>query len=128
VTRTIEQILGLPPINYFDLTASPMYELFTDTPKLAPWTHVPNQVPLDQGVSGDAFKSPVGQAWEAFKTVMFKGKLHKADSVDPYTLNHLDWYEATNFELPYPDEKSVRWPAEFKDRVEHPNFDLGDQK
>ena len=128
MTRTIEQILGLPPINYFDLSASPMYKLFTDTPNLAPWTHVPNQIPLDQGVSGDAFKSPVGQAWEAFKTFMFKGKLHKADSVDPYTLNHLDWYEATNFERPYPGEKSVRWPAEFKDRVEHPNFDLDDQK
>ena len=127
-TRTIEQILGLPPINSFDLTASPMFNLFTDTPNLAPWTHVPNLVPLDQGVSANFFHAPVAVAWEDFKKVMFKGKLAKADSVDPYTLNHLDWYEATNFDRPYPGEKSVRWPDEFKDRVAHPNFDLDDQK
>jgi len=128
MTRTIEQILGLPPINYFDLTASPMYKLFTNTPNLAPWTHVPNQIPLNQGVTDAAFHSPVAVAWEDFKKVMFQGKLAKADSVDPYTLNHLDWYEATNFVRPYPGEKSVRWPEEFKDRVAHPNFDLEDQK
>jgi YVTN family beta-propeller protein len=127
-TRTIEQILGLPPINQFDLTASPMFNLFTDTPNLAPWTHVANQVPLDQGVNGNYFHAPIAVAWEDFKKVMFNGKMAKADSVDPYTLNHFDWYEATNFTRPYPGEKSVRWPDEFKDRVAHPNFDLDDQK
>ena len=125
-TRTIEQILGLPPINYFDLTASPMYRLFTDTPNLAPWTHVPNQIPLDQGVTpGTEAKTPIAKAWAEFKGVMFAGgKLHKADTVDPYTLNHYDWYDATNYTRPYPGEKTVRWPSDFKARVAHPNFDL----
>jgi YVTN family beta-propeller protein len=49
-TRTIEQILGLPPINQFDLTASPMYELFTDKPDLTPWNHVPALTSLTLGV------------------------------------------------------------------------------
>src|SRR5499427_2294229 len=55
VTRTIEQILGLTPMNQFDLVASPMRTTFVKgTPPAAnfkPWTHVPNQVPLDEGVT-----------------------------------------------------------------------------
>ncbi len=54
MTRTIEQILGLTPMNQFDLVASPMTTAFVQgtppTSNFAPWTHVPNQVPLDQGV------------------------------------------------------------------------------
>ena len=49
VTRTIEQILGLPPMNQFDLVASPMSNLFTDNPpesNFAPWSHVAPTVPL----------------------------------------------------------------------------------
>ena len=49
MTRTIEQILGLPPMNQFDLVASPMYNLFTDSPpesNFAPWSHVAATVPL----------------------------------------------------------------------------------
>ncbi len=55
MTRTIEQILGLPPMNQFDLVASPMTTAFVQgTPpadNFQPWTHVPNQVPLDMGVT-----------------------------------------------------------------------------
>ncbi len=128
-TRTIEQILGLPPMNQFDLVASPMYNLFTNTPNMTPFTHVAAQVPLNQGVN-DAYVanlSPLGKAWEQTKTEMFKGKMNKADSVDPYTLNHFDWYEATGFTRPYPGEKTVRSPSEFQNRIKHPNFDLNDQ-
>jgi hypothetical protein len=32
MTRTIEQILGLTPMNQFDLVASPMRTLFIDNP------------------------------------------------------------------------------------------------
>ncbi len=47
--RTIEQILGLPPMNQFDLVASPMSNLFTDNPpasNFAPWNHIAATVPL----------------------------------------------------------------------------------
>jgi YVTN family beta-propeller protein len=49
MTRTIEQILGLPPMNQFDLVASPMSNLFTDNPpesNFLPWNHVAATVPL----------------------------------------------------------------------------------
>jgi YVTN family beta-propeller protein len=126
VTRTIEQILGLPPMNQFDLVASPMYNLFTNTANTTPWTHVPNQIPLDQGVQNAdaAHLTPVARAWAQAKLELFKGKANKADSEDPYTMNHFDWYDATGYTRPYPGEKTVRWPSEFAARMAHPHMDL----
>jgi YVTN family beta-propeller protein len=55
MTRTIEQILGLRPMNQFDLVASPMKTAFVvgDPPadNFKPWKHVLNRVPLDEGVT-----------------------------------------------------------------------------
>jgi YVTN family beta-propeller protein len=127
VARTIEQILGLPPMNQFDLVASPMSNLFTNTPNSAAWTHVPNQIPLDQGVGQTTQNmSPIAKAWAAAKTQIFAGKMNKADSEDPNTVNHWSWYEATGFKRPYPGEKSVRWPSDFTNGIAHPSHDLGD--
>src|SRR5262249_57776247 len=42
MTRTIEQILGMSPMNQMDLVASPMRTLFIDNPpadNFLPWTH-----------------------------------------------------------------------------------------
>jgi hypothetical protein len=120
MTRTIEQILGLPPMNQFDLVASPMRTAFVKgTPpkaNFAPFTHLPNQVPLDMGVTV-ASNEPINglkKAWRKAKLQMFAGKMTKPDSHDPDTLNHLIWYEATGFKRPYPGEKKVRPPTEFK--------------
>ena len=46
--RTIEQILGLPPMNQFDASAALMSGCFLERPDFTPFTAVPNQVPLDQ--------------------------------------------------------------------------------
>jgi hypothetical protein len=123
MTRTIEQILGLPPMNQFDLVASPMITDFTNNPpteNFQPWTHVPNQVPLDQGVTASAADntgSPavkaLRKAWLQKKAQVFAGKLNKPDSEDPDTVNHLNWYLSTGFTRPYPGEKTVRPPSQF---------------
>jgi hypothetical protein len=124
MTRTIEQILGLPPMNQFDLTATPMRTDFTNNPpteNFLPWSHVPNQIPLTDGVttsSVDPTKmSPKARAlrsaWLQKKAEVFAGKLTKPDSEDPDTVNHLNWYMATGFERPYPGETTVRPPSEF---------------
>jgi YVTN family beta-propeller protein len=124
MTRTIEQILGLTPMNQFDLVASPMRTAFVKgTPpagNFQPWTHVLNQVPLNQGVtasapdSGDSPKvKGLRKAWLQKKAEIFAGKLHKPDSEDPDTVNHLNWYMSTGFTRPYPGENTVRPPSEF---------------
>ncbi|MCZ8514412.1 phosphoesterase [Paenibacillus filicis] len=47
MVRTIEQILGLQPMNQNDAAASPMSELFTDKPDFTPYTFEPNRIALD---------------------------------------------------------------------------------
>ena len=124
MTRTIEQILGLPPMNVMDLVASPMRTAFVNgappSDNFKPWTHVPNQISLTDGVSASTDNpsdSPkvkaLRQAWLQKKAQIFAGKLTKPDSEDPDTVNHLNWYEATGFTRPYPGEKTVRPPSEF---------------
>lgn len=41
VFRTIEQILGVPPMNRYDALATPLYDAFTSTPDSTPFTVVP---------------------------------------------------------------------------------------
>jgi hypothetical protein len=124
MTRTIEQILGLTPMNQFDLVASPMTTAFVQgTPpgsNFQPWTHVPNQVPLNMGVTATAADKndsrvvkALRAAWLQKKEQIFAGKLTKPDAEDPETVNHLNWYMATGFKQPYPGEKKVRPPSEF---------------
>ena len=118
MTRTIEQILGLPPMNQFDLVASPMTTDFTNTPNFAPWSHVANIIPLTQGVSGtSASASKMETAWHAAKDRMFQGKTSKADSVDPAMLSRLDWYYATKFQRAFPGDAKVLPPSAFEGRA-----------
>ena len=134
MTRTIEQILGLPPMNQFDLVASPMRTAFVAGKAEAnfePFTHLPNQVPLDQGVTtamttAKGAATRLAKAWSKAKVKIFAGKSTKPDSEDPDTVNHLAWYEATKFQRPYPGETKVRWPSEFASQIAHPKVDLDD--
>jgi hypothetical protein len=48
MVRTIEQILGLPPMNVIDATALPMFDCFTDKPDLGAYSALPNRVPLNE--------------------------------------------------------------------------------
>jgi YVTN family beta-propeller protein len=140
MTRTIEQILGLKPMNQFDLVASPMREIFVDNPpanNFQPWTHVPTQIPLCNGVSQTPTQtalpnppcpaltvnnvSPESNAvkalragWTKKKAQIFAGKYHIPDSEDIDTVNHMIWYEATGFTRPFPGESKVRPASDFK--------------
>ena len=135
LTRTIEQILGLTPMNQNDLVASPMKTVFVDDPpagNFLPWKHVPNGIALTTGVNQTPTQpipsaiaaaqkipamSPAVKAlragWMKKKTEIFAGKYQKPDSEDPSTVNHLDWYEATGYTRPYPGEKTVRPASAF---------------
>jgi len=46
--RTIEQILGLPPMNIMDATAMPMFNCFTSQADLTPYKALKNEIPLDE--------------------------------------------------------------------------------
>ena len=125
MTRTIEQILGLTPMNQFDLVASPMSEIFIDNPpavNFLPWSHVLNGIALNQGVPAEPHVAQVispkaktmQAAWLKKKRQIFAGKYHIPDSEDIDTVAHYNWYEATGFTVPFPGEKTVRPPSDFK--------------
>jgi YVTN family beta-propeller protein len=47
VLRTMELILGLPPMSQYDAAATPMYNAFMTSPNIAPFTHLPARVSLE---------------------------------------------------------------------------------
>lgn len=48
MVRTIEQILGIPPMNIIDATASPMFNCFKSTADTGTYASKPNIIPLDE--------------------------------------------------------------------------------
>ena len=62
--RTIEQILGLPPMNQFDATATPMFDCFTETPDFTPFETRPQQHPArhDEPAQRQDRRSPCSAA------------------------------------------------------------------
>jgi YVTN family beta-propeller protein len=48
MVRTIEQILGLPPMNIVDATAMPMFDCFTTVPDQSTYSALPNRIPLNE--------------------------------------------------------------------------------
>ena len=51
MVRTVEQILGIHPMNDKDSAATPMYTAFTNKPNYTPFNVVPNQTSLTAGLS-----------------------------------------------------------------------------
>lgn len=52
--RTMELILGLPPMSQYDAAATPMYNSFTNKPSLTPYKHRPARVDLAEKNPDDA--------------------------------------------------------------------------
>src|SRR5438067_10419391 len=48
MVRTIELILGLPPLSQYDAAARPMYASFTARPDLTPYRHEPARIDLNE--------------------------------------------------------------------------------
>ena len=117
INRTIENILGIEPLTQFDLVASPMFDAFQDTPDLTPFDHLAASIPLDQGPglagSKSAAASPLQKAWLKATGKVMKDKITKADAADPDFLNHVVWYSATGWKLPYPGEPRIQPPESF---------------
>jgi hypothetical protein len=113
----------MKPMNQNDLVASPMFEIFTNNPPAAsflPWSHVQNVLPLDEGTTAKLqlpTKDPkvvaLQAGWLKKKAEIFAGKYHTPDSEDPETVRHCNWYEATEFRVPFPGEKTVRPASDF---------------
>jgi hypothetical protein len=111
VVRTIEQILGLPPMNQHDLAAAPMRTAFTDSPDFTPYKALPNEVPLDE-MNPVTSASRLERAWQQASRKMFAAWPPVPDAQDPNLLNRATWYSTRGFNVPYPGDDRVLWPAE----------------
>ena len=103
MVRTIEQILGIPPMNTIDATALPMFDCFTSKPDTTPYKLLVNLVPIDE------MNKNVGE----LKGKALKYALHsmepqydKLDGGNDDLLNHILWYTAKG-NMPYPSRMTL---------------------
>jgi len=99
--RTMELILGLPPMNQLDATATPMFDCFTDTPDLAPFVAVPNNIPLDQMNPAPKKLSDPLLRKEAYASARLR--LDQPDRCPEDVLNHILWHAMKGPQAPYPE-------------------------
>ncbi|HYX09699.1 MAG TPA: alkaline phosphatase family protein, partial [Bacteroidales bacterium] len=98
MVRTIEQILGLPPMNIQDAIAAPMTACFDSTANLQSWQHSFNQIPLDE--MNPKLESLNGKAKQYAKQSM-QPQFNHIDSGNDDMLNRILWFSAKGH-TPYP--------------------------
>jgi YVTN family beta-propeller protein len=109
IVRTMELMLGLPPMNQMDATANPMTACFTAQPDFTPYDCLTNNVPLDQMNPRLAEIRDRRQLRDAIASSKFK--LDKPDRCPEDELNRILWHAQMGFENPYP-----AWAVTVKDR------------
>ncbi len=100
LVRTIEQILGLPPMNQFDASATPMFECFTATPNFRPFEAVLNIIPLSEmNPPAKTVKDPVLRRDAALSARL---NFRTADACPEDALNRILWHAVKGSAAPYP--------------------------
>jgi hypothetical protein len=96
--RTIEQILGLPPLNQYDLAAEPMFNAFSSKPDFEAFRALPNQIPLNEmNPSLTALRGLQRELAEFSMTI----KSDEPDSSPADTLNRTIWHSVKGYDTPY---------------------------
>lgn len=99
--RTMEQILGLPPMNQFDASATPMFDCFTETPNHAPFDSVPVTIPLDQlNPDPKAIIDPILQD-DAIQSASIN--FEEVDKAPEDLLNRILWRSQKGSAVPFPE-------------------------
>jgi len=98
--RTMELILGLPPMNQLDASATPMTDCFTDTPDFTPYAVRPNQVPLDQMNPDPKHITDAVLRRNAIASARLP--LAQVDQCPEDQMNRILWFAAKGSAAPYP--------------------------
>jgi len=99
--RTMELMLGLPPMNQLDATATPMFDCFTDTPDLTPFVALPSNVPLDQMNPAPKKLSDPLLRKDAYASARLP--LDQPDRCPEDLLNRILWHAMKGSQAPYPE-------------------------
>jgi hypothetical protein len=97
ILRTMELILGLPPMSQYDAAAVPMVAAFTGTPDTTPYQALANRVPLDERNAPDA----VGAAQSS------RMNFARVDAAPERLLNEIIWksVKGADAEMPRPHSR-----------------------
>jgi hypothetical protein len=104
MVRTIEQILGIPPMNVMDATALPMFDCFTDKKRSYAYQFIPNNIPLNE------MNKPVaelnGKA-KYYAKLSARKVFKELDGGDDVMMNKILWFDAKG-NIPYPGEVNTK--------------------
>ncbi len=100
--HTIEQILGLPPMNQHDAVGPLMSDCFTNAPDFTPYTALANNIPLDQMNPGTTAALDRQDRYWANKSR--KMDLNKPDLINEDSFNRIIWHSVKG---------NLRYPSEF---------------
>jgi YVTN family beta-propeller protein len=90
--RSIELLLGLPPMTQYDAAAMPMYNAFGDTPDLTPYDKLPAEVDLNVKNTARAYGARESQ----------KMDFDDVDRAPMYALNEILWKDIKGARSPMP--------------------------
>jgi len=99
ILKTIEMMLGLPPLSIFDRIANDMRASFSDEPDLTPYTAVvPRQSLHDRNPAASALKGAAREAALASARMRFD----VPDAAPTDRLNRILWHTVRGWNTPYP--------------------------
>jgi len=102
MVRTIEQILGLPPMNIQDAIATPMVDCFNEIADTTPYTFVKNQIPLNE------MNPPLSALRDKplhYARLSLDPQFDGIDSGNDFVFNRILWF-STMGNIPYPTKFS----------------------
>ncbi|HXF10604.1 MAG TPA: bifunctional YncE family protein/alkaline phosphatase family protein, partial [Desulfuromonadaceae bacterium] len=100
ILRTIELMLGLPPMNLMDATATPMSDCFTDQPDYTPFAAVPNNIALDE--MNPEPKKISDSLLRRDAVASARLRLDQVDKCPEDVLNQIIWRAMKGSREPYP--------------------------
>ena len=95
MVRTIEQILGIPPMNIMDATALPMFDCFTSMPSKFTYKAVPNKIALNE--MNKPLSSLKGKAL-IYAKLSANAVFNEVDGGEDDTMNRILWFNAKGLE------------------------------
>jgi hypothetical protein len=103
VLRTIELILGLPPMSQYDAAATPLYNAFTGTPNLGLYRRSDARVPIDERNLPTAFGAALSAAMD----------FSIEDRAPEWLLNEIIWrsVKGAHSQMPPPRRSAFVRPA-----------------
>jgi YVTN family beta-propeller protein len=90
--RTMELILGLPPLSQYDAAARPMFASFTAEADLTPYTHTPAEIDLNVKNTKAAYGADRSARMD----------FSEYDRVDDFELNEILWHAVMGTDAPTP--------------------------